>query len=442
MEILDQKFKIYLIIPAGCICFWAFLALYIHDFYIDPIDFSAYYGAGKYIFSNPELVYGVAHPSYFYYLPGIIMFFSIFSFWSMQVSAWIYYFILIIIAILSIYEFDIILKLKGINNKYIRLMCLLVISNGHRYFLEFDLLNVKIILMFLIIVFIKREVRYRLRENTDMNLKHLLLQTFILGIFISMTPPFIFLSIIFLLNNTNLKRIFSRQQLLKYGLFLIVILTLNFIIFIYPSLVVDFFNSGFGQANIITDPNFNFTGNYIDIRHHLLPTSTLSVICSFLKLESTIAIILSIGLMSIFTLFISFKQNCSLENKFALFFLFSFIFNVYIKTSYFLFMIPPVVLIFMDQLELGNLINPNKGLVLCFKENVFFLLNIFCLFLLNFIPPITFMYKYFSNYLSVFPVYIVIPLWSYLFFIIISCGAILYNKNKNKIRYSNILQID
>ncbi|MHA1762411.1 MAG: hypothetical protein ACTSYC_01445, partial [Promethearchaeota archaeon] len=61
MELLRLKSKIYLIVPIGCICFWAFLALFVHDFYIDPIDFSAYYGAGKYIFQYPEHVYGVAH---------------------------------------------------------------------------------------------------------------------------------------------------------------------------------------------------------------------------------------------------------------------------------------------------------------------------------------------------------------------------------------------
>lgn len=434
MNIIDKinKYKMYLIIPIGCIFFWAFLALFVHDFYIDPIDFSAYYYAGKYIFTDPELIYGIGYPSYYYYLPGIAIFFSFFSLWDIQIAAWIYFFILIIFGVLSIYEFDSILDLKGVENKTMKLLCLIIISNGHRFFLEFDLLNVKIILMFLIILFMKNEIKVKIMGFSNNNMRFLLVQMFIIGLFISMSPPFVFIAPLYLLNNIKFKEILSKQQLIKYGLFILVFVSLNFIVIIYPSLLYGFLNRGINQGNIISDPEFNFMANYEPDGRHLFPTSTISVIFSVLKVELSVAVVISITLLTFFTFLISSMDIMSSVNKFAIFFLVSFFLNIYIKTSSFLFMIPPIILLFLDQMKLENEFKSYNHFLIYFKSNFFFFLGLFCLFLLNFIPPIGFIYKYFYIYIKNYPFIIVGALWSYLFFAVILSLITLHIKKSGR----------
>ena len=110
-NILFEKYKLYIIIPSICLCFWAFLAIFKDGFFIDPIDYSAYYYAGKYIFTSPDLVYNIAHPSFYYYLPNIASIFSILSIFEIHISAWIYYFLLIFIGLLFVVEMNKILKI-------------------------------------------------------------------------------------------------------------------------------------------------------------------------------------------------------------------------------------------------------------------------------------------------------------------------------------------
>ena len=88
-KILFIKYKFYLIIPIICLFFWALLALVKDNFIINPIDYSAYYYAGKNIFLSPDQVYLIPHPSYYYYLPSFASIFSIFTGASADDAHWV-----------------------------------------------------------------------------------------------------------------------------------------------------------------------------------------------------------------------------------------------------------------------------------------------------------------------------------------------------------------
>ena len=168
--------------------------------------------------------------------------------------------------------------------------------------------------------------------------------------------------------------------------------------------------------------------NYESDGRHLFPTSTISVIFSVLKVELSVAVVISITLLTFFTFLISSMDIMSSVNKFAIFFLGSFFLNIYIKTSSFLFMIPPIILLFLDQMKLENEFKSYNHFLIYFKSNFFFFLGLFCLFLLNFIPPIGFIYKYFYIYIKNYPFIIVGSLWSYLFFAVILSLITLHKK--------------
>ena len=92
-------------------------------------------------------------------------------------------------------------------------MCLFVVTNGHRLVNEFDLLNVKIIIAYLLVLFIRRELSKRSSEDNNVDFKFLSIQFIILNFIISMVPPFVFIIFIYLFHNIDVKIQVRMKQL-------------------------------------------------------------------------------------------------------------------------------------------------------------------------------------------------------------------------------------
>ena len=198
LDELSQRF--YLLVPMACIVFWALISLLKDNFNILPAaDFPAIYYAARYIFTNPELVYTDAvHPLY-PYTPCIATIFVPLALLPFEIAHWIYLFILLILAEFLIIIFDKILQLKNIVNKKHRFLFLLAISNGLRYVQLFDYLTAKMFTAFFLLLFLKREIKFRELNKDINNLKFKFTQIMILIFAIGLSPQFAFLIPLYLL---------------------------------------------------------------------------------------------------------------------------------------------------------------------------------------------------------------------------------------------------
>ncbi|MFX1388562.1 MAG: hypothetical protein ACFE9Z_00695 [Promethearchaeota archaeon] len=382
------KMKIYLIIPILCILFWAIISLIKDNFILEAAaDFPSFYYAGQNIFTNPEFIYSAGIVPRYRYLPCFAMIFAILSLFNYVTSAWIYFFILLIIAFLAIIEFDKILKLQNVNSKFNRFLILIVISNGLRIMLNFDILQTKFIVLYLILVFIRREIEFKKsKEQTEKNLKFFFIQISILIFVIGLLPYIAFILIIYLFNNINLRRILSKSQLQKYLLVVVAFFIQNFMFIIVPPLFVGFL-SGLSRSGY----PLNLTPtDIITLRDNLLlPPNTISalIIAFNIAVDFIVLSIFSIVLMFVVTLILTLNKKLSIEEKFAYFFLLNLISNVYFDYEQsFVIFLPLIVILFINLKSYNSISN-------YIKQNFFNLLGLLGVILLYFMPPIYLFYE-------------------------------------------------
>lgn len=410
----------YLIIPIICFIFWALLSLIKDHFFLDPADFDVFYYAGKYAITQPlNLYYGPV--AQFYNLPIIAYLFSPLSIFDYNIAKWIYFFILLFLGVISIIEFNKIFIIKN-TNKLIRFLCLMAMVNGHLILQEYDFLNIKIIVLLLVVIFLRREVELSSLEQERNKYSFLIIQLIILNLIIAFIPHFVYIVPIYLLYGNSYKKYLCKSQIMKYFLFSILFIAMNFLFLMFPSLITDFL---YGLSHI---KKFGF--NFYDITPELImennwvtPANTLATVSLFFEIDKLIFSIISIVCMILITGVLFLNQNLSLEKKLGFLALSTLFFNIYFKNSNFLFTVPLILILFVDYSpKLSNIENYRKlnSYKTFIMENYLFLIGIIFIALLIFVPPLFYLYRIFPI-LRLIYVYLILFFQTYIYIIILIC---------------------
>lgn len=424
------KKNLYLIIPIVILSLWALISLIKDNFSLfGPNDFPFFYYGGKYIYTEPEKI---PFGSGFYWTVNFAVAFSLISLFEYKIALWIFFFIIYIFGVLLLLEFNKILELKNVNNKFNRFLFLLVICNGIYIFQVFDYLQKKFISLFLLLLLIRREIEIRTHNNNSNNLKFQIIQFNILIFALGMEPQFSPLGIIYLLNNMSIKSIFSKDQLKKYTLVIIIFIGQNFMFLIYPNLIFRFLEG------------VNNAPQYTDITNIHLYTLTPEIIvkekisiygCDMLRillvLNINVSIVfISLILIAIFTIAISFKSNILLEKKIGYFCLFSVFFSVYVYHTIYIIVLPLITLLFIGDLEVLEDYLAFSSYIKYMKKNRLYLLGLFCIAILTFNIPLHIIYRTFP-FTQIIPIQILVlgPTFGHL---IITIDLYIINKKNNE----------
>jgi len=428
MRNIKVKDKLYLIIPILFASFWIFLSLAKDNFYLfDAIDFDGFYYASRKIYLNPGAVYVIDIPgNQHYYLPCFATLLGLITvFCSYEVSMLIFFFILCIITILLIFEFDRLMKSSGVDKLFIRIIILLVISNSYSIFLNFDFMQSKLIPIFFLVLFLRREIQNRNNPEkyANSNNKFLFIQLMILIFALGMIPQYIiFFSIIYLFYGISWKEIFKKSQLKKYGLFILILCIQNFMLFIIlilnPNTISFLIERGSSRSSILFYESI--TPSEMVAMKENLPEAFLFIVLFFINevinlsfLNGVMLAIISLGILFVISLIIGLCRNMQIEIRFGYLALSVMCFSVLYRISEGIIFIPLVSLLFIITIN-----NRFKKVISFIKSNFFWLLGLLSLLGLNLIPREYFYYKVFP-FLYNFPVIVLlIPIFSfYLIFI-------------------------
>jgi len=267
---------------------------------------------------------------------------------------------------LSIFEFNKILIIKIPDSIFLRLLFLILISNGFLVFKMFSYLQPKFIVLFLFLLFLRREIEYRDLNKYNKNNRFLFIQYSILIFATGMIPPFLLIIPIYLFHDMKIKDIFKRANLTVYSIIILAFCIQNFLFFIFPELIFGFVN-GYSRIGI---PKFYC---------FMLITSHLT------GWETSFAIISVISLVIFSFLLINLKNN--IEEKFCYFCIFYIFMSVYLRHSHFIVIVPLISIILMKDIKIDSFYS-------FIKENIHFLIGIFCLFLLLNIPNHTWLQSF------------------------------------------------
>ncbi len=303
------KENLYLIIPSACVTFWAiyyFLKIGHWVPWDRYLDFGFFYDAGQQFLTDPSKIYEISE---FYYLPIAAVFFAFtISPFPLYVSFYTFYILNIIMGILIVIEFNKILKLLNFEKKYIRFLFLFLISNGWFLHRVFTFSQTKLIVGYIIVFILRREIEYRVFEK-EKTLRFYFVNYFLLFFAISMALPLIFMAFIFISNDIHLKEIFKKSNVRIYLLIVTILLLQNILFIIYPSLIFDFL----GQSGIewslkhrsVANSAFYLIGLPEDFFTKLLNSSTiiLVIITCLLIIDKKLSLELKIGYFSLSSLF-------------------------------------------------------------------------------------------------------------------------------------------
>jgi hypothetical protein len=391
------KEKLYLILPLICLSFWALLALAKDNFTIaGACDYKNFYYAGRYLFTNPDILYNQDY-LYYHYLPSFALIFIPLSIIDYLISEWIFFFIILFFGGVSLYYFDKILLLYDIENKFNRFLILIVLSNGIRFMQGFDCLQPKQIVLFLFLLFLEREIRTRKFNPEKLNsLKFQFFQSMILIFTVGMIPYFAFLIFIYLFERVKLKEVFSKTQLQRYGVFILSFILQNFMFLIFPTLISGFLGGLFyirgAEESIILTPQY-IVQNEIKFSDIFL---TRLVLALGLNINDVLIVLISISFISILTLYLIINKSLSLEKKFGYFALSSLFIFTHLRPNALVIVLPFIMFLVMRKIKL------TKNVFQFTKNNLNFLIEIFCILLLYLIPPLFFLYRELS-FLKIIP---------------------------------------
>ena len=154
-----SKENLYLLIPIICFIVWGLIGGHAYKF-----EFYCYYGAGRTILTNPADLYKVIN---YFYLPSFAIFFA-FTFSLLPIRVALIAFILFnyITGVFAILEFNKILILMDVKEKVHRFIFLILISNGFYVWLIFYVNQFKFLVLFILLLIIRREIQYR-REGKE-----------------------------------------------------------------------------------------------------------------------------------------------------------------------------------------------------------------------------------------------------------------------------------
>ncbi|TFG25714.1 MAG: hypothetical protein EU529_00440 [Promethearchaeota archaeon] len=237
---------LYIIIPMICIGIWALhslIIIYIRQ-NIPFWDFGVYYYSGRQLLIDPNRFYkedygfwvGITSLPFFCMLWAISI-----SLLPYNIAYFVWYGFHYICAVLFILEFNKILKLLGVKEKIHRFLFLMVISNGYLIFLQFALNQSKFFVGALLLFILRREIQYK-KEEKEKDFKYKFITYFLFVMIVGMIPFFLFLLLIFIFHDIPLGELFEKENLKTYGLVIIIFLAQNFLFFIYPGLIFDYYH--------------------------------------------------------------------------------------------------------------------------------------------------------------------------------------------------------
>ena len=92
----------------------------------------------------------------------------------------------------------------------------------------------------ILLFILRREIQYK-KEERAKDFKYKFITYFLLGMIVSMVPYFIFLLLIFMFHDIPRGELLEKENLKTYGLVTLIFLAQNFLFFIYPGLIFDYY---------------------------------------------------------------------------------------------------------------------------------------------------------------------------------------------------------
>ena len=365
--------RYYIFIPILQLSFFALFAwfVFLRTSFKYLSEFYIYYTAAIKVLIDPKNLYTVDG---YAYLPSFAYVVSPLSLLSFDISRIIFFVINYIIYLFVILEYDKILRLK-IKKESRRLLYLLIVSGGFSLIIIFWFSQVKFIILLLFLLVLRREMQYEI-ENKKKGFKFKFINYNLLAFALGMAPYYFCIIFIYFFHDVKLKEVFKRENVKNYVILFSAFLFQNFILLIYPNLILDYLSSevvlyrvGAIGVDISVIPMFYLSDFQIQI--------TL--------LQSRILKLIFIFIMVIATLFISFNRNWAIQYKISLFFLVYLLTDVIRNYQIFVVVFPFILLLFVDFQELfsENFFN---------KKRIVLTLGILSIYLCLFSPPIYIFY--------------------------------------------------
>ncbi|MFX0141623.1 MAG: hypothetical protein ACFFDN_48750 [Candidatus Hodarchaeota archaeon] len=358
---------LYIIIPLICIGIWAIYCLIVAIFfpYISHIDVRIYYDSGRQLLIDPNRFYKRMHLYWpITYLPFFLMLWAIsLSLLPYNIAYFIWYALNYIFAALLVLEFNKILKLLGVKEKIHRFLFLMVISNGFLIYYQFALNQSKFMVGAILLFILRREIQYK-KEEREKDFKYKFITYFLFCMIVSMAPYFIFLLLIFIFHDIPRGELLEKENLKTYGLVTLIFLAQNFLFFIYPGLIFDYF----------------LISQRFQIDQFLLTHYYLIFINKIFFIPLIAKIIVSLILLIFMYLIIGFlliTKKLKIHEKFS-YFAISFIFLNYLAFKVLTVLLPLTLLLFIPffhQDEIGiDFIEKNKFVLIG-------LISVLCIYL-------------------------------------------------------------
>ncbi|MFX1277590.1 MAG: hypothetical protein ACFFBP_23295 [Promethearchaeota archaeon] len=340
-------------------------------------DFTAFYEAGKKVLSDPENLYEWETADPYLYLPSLAISFSItLSLLPYLPAYFIFYIINYIAGILSILEFNKILKMMNVKKEMHRLIFLFIIANGYLVYIQFYFNQFKYLLFIIFLVIIRREIQFRLEER-EKNHRYYLINYTLFVYAIGLAPYFIFTLFIYIFNDIKFQDLIEKENLKKYCILIVLFLLENFLFLIYPNLIFEFLKGFTRPGEERVKIKMLYLKGLIDVSASRMEKITY----------------ISIAILTALTILLILVKNLKIEEKFSYFFLaylFVGVFSYPILLGLMLFSFTLLLFVpFLNQKARG------KEFI---KENKFLLIGLLSIATMFFITDDFILYQFFPGY--------------------------------------------
>ncbi|MHA1844844.1 MAG: hypothetical protein ACTSWE_11340 [Promethearchaeota archaeon] len=370
---IGKKLKInfYIISPCICSLIWGFYYLIFKNFiiYNRYWDFQIFYFAGQQVLLNPAELYLIPH---FFYLPSFGLFFALYILIFPYILAYyISFFANLIFTIFFIREFNEILILLNVQEKYLRFLFLLLISNSWFLYFIFTFTQTKIFVGLIISYILKRELQFQELAKLKSR-KFYFINDFLFIFAIGMAPPLILLFLIYFFHGIKKNNFLNRKQLERYFMAFLIFIGQNFLFLIYPNLLLNFISG------------YTWTSSHEETRCCYLYMNPLPV------LQNDLFIMISTLILIIATFWLLFNNKIALKNKFGYFSVFYLFFGMYNCFALMHVLISFSILIYTSYLK------PFENLKLFLSQNKLNLLSLLSIAFINLMPPEESILRYMS----------------------------------------------
>ena len=247
-----SKFKLlrenlYFIIPIYCIICWAIYYVLIVNFLLSQVsyDFTNYYYCGERVLTKPNDLYrkNIEHGvRYGYkYLPSfaVIVGVPLYLMPSIEIAYKVFYIINVFVGILFVILFNKLLYFMKIEKKRLRILFLFISTNGWLILQQFRHNQTKFWIIVMLLYILIREFKAK-EFLIEKNLKYYIINYNIFLIVIGFFPNFIFYFLIYIFHEIHGRELFSKKNIIKYGIIIISFIAQNFLFILSPDLIFDF----------------------------------------------------------------------------------------------------------------------------------------------------------------------------------------------------------